>query len=222
MARVRRPTVLVDVCTQRDYLCTGGAQPVINADEVRDAIKRLMSWVRWCKLPMLSTVDSFRPQSAGRNEPSYCVVDTPGQHKISYTLLPDRVRLTNDNCICVSLDLLNRHQQAIFTKHHRDPFTNPKFDRLLTEMPVGRFLVFGVSLDLCLRSLVLGLLMRGRRVTLVRDACGYWDQARAEYCIRQIQAKGADVATTDEIIRDSKAGELFISHIRSRKPRSVA
>ena len=68
----------------------------------------------------------------------HCVLGTLGQQKLRFTLLPRRVVVESDNRLCVSLDLLTRFQQAILSKRHRDPFTNPKLDRLLTEMPTQR------------------------------------------------------------------------------------
>jgi nicotinamidase-related amidase len=196
----RLTDVFVDVCTQRDYLASDGAHPSLNAGTVRMNLKRLMALARWAKVPTLSCVDVKRPQDVRGLSRSECVVGTPGQRKLKISLLPSRVLIDSDNCLCVSLDILQRHQQAILAKCHRDPFTNPKFDRLLTELPTQRFFVFGVSLETSIRLLTLGLMLRHRQVTLVSDACGWWDAEEGEMTLRQLAAKGCDLMTTHEVI----------------------
>jgi nicotinamidase-related amidase len=145
-------------------------------------------------------VDVARPSEVRGVPLPYCVLGTPGQQKIAYSLLPQRIFIDSDNCLCVPLDVLDAYQQAILVKRHRDPFTNPKLDRLLTEMPARRFWVFGVSLETSIRLAVLGLLLRHRYVALVRDACGYWNINEADMTLRQLAAKGCQILTTRELI----------------------
>lgn len=200
MPENRLPDVFVDVCTQRDYLAPEGACQIHKAGIITENLKHVMAFARWAKVPMLSCVDMRRPDEVrGTRNPS-CVLGTRGQQKPSFTLLPNRVVVQSDNCLCVSLDLLQHYQQAILTKQHRDPFTNPKFDRLLTELPTRRFLVFGVSLETSIRLLVLGLLLRRRRVALIGDACGYWNPSEADMVFRQLAAKGCEIVSTRELI----------------------
>lgn len=214
MCKLRESDVLIDLCTQRDYLVNGSGWKVANVDQVLANIKHLMGWARWAKLPVISSVDEHRPEDLIAGERPPCIVGTWGQRKISHSLMPSRVRIESDNCLCVSLDILETYQQAILTKRHRDPLTNPKMDRLLTEMPAKRFVVLGVSMDSCIRSVVLGLLLRRRRVLVVTDACGYCTQADSESCERQIGAKGCDLTTTQAYIHESAS-----QHNLWRKPR---
>lgn len=192
--------VFLDVCTQRDYLYTGGARPALNAMRITPNLKHLMAFARWAGVPTLSCADSCRPHQVRGVAHSWCVLGTPGQRKVSFTLLPDRVVVQSDNCLCVSLDVLHEHQQVILSKEHRDPFTNPKLDRLLTEVRTRRFVIFGVSLETSIRLLVLGLLLRHRAVTLVGDACGYFNTAEADMTMRQLAAKGCHIVSTRELI----------------------
>jgi nicotinamidase-related amidase len=206
--------VFLDVCTQRDYLSPDGARRIVNADRITTNIKHLMALARWARLPTLSCVDACRPHEVRGVPHPFCVLGTLGQQKIPCSLLPDRVVIESDNCLCVSLDLLLQHQQAILVKGHRDPFTNPKLDRLLTEMPTRRYVVFGVSLETSIRPLVLGLLLRRRHVTLVPDACGYWNYNEAEMTLRQLAAKGCQMLTTQQMVSLKRAGRLGLRHPR--------
>lgn len=213
--------VLVDLCTQRDYLASGGVQRIANADVALLNLKRLMIWARWTKAAILSTVDTRRREEVLGLDGAPCVAGTWGQQKINYTLMPDRAVVESDNRLCVPLDILARFQQAILAKQHRDPWTNPKLDRLLTEMPARRFVVFGVALESSIRPLVLGLLLRGRRVAVISDACGYWNDSEADFCLRQLDAKGCSVLTTAAFLQESRSGKTAWASGR-RGRRSVA
>jgi nicotinamidase-related amidase len=220
--RSLRPVdVFVDMCTQRDYLASDGAQPIGNAEQVRSNLKKLMALARWAKLPILSCVDRRRPQETLGLPSASCVVGTSGQRKLACSLLPSRIHVEGDNCLCVSLNLLNEYQQAVFNKEHRDPFTNPKLDRLLTELPTRRFLVFGVSLETSVRLLTLGLMLRDRPVALIHDACGWWCPEQADMTLRQLAAKGCELVTVRQVI-DSVLATDAPARASARARRSVA
>ena len=222
MRNVRATDIFVDMCTQRDYLASDGAQPALNAEAVRSNLKRLMALARWAKIPILSCVDARRPQDVCGLPNSACVLGTPGQRKLSFSLLPNRVQIEGDNCLCVSLNLLNEYQQAILAKEHRDPFTNPKFDRLLTELPSRRFIVFGMSLETSVRLLTLGLMLRDRPVVLVHDACGWWDAEEGEMTLRQLAAKGCQLLSTRQVIESTLSLDQSPRAHLLRRRRSVA
>lgn len=222
MIDLGKSDVLVDLCTQRDYLLPEGARVAANAPQMLPNFKRLMAYARWAKLPTLSCIDVRRPDEARGARNAACVLGAPGQQKLCAALLPNRVMIECDNCLCVALDVLKAYQQAIFTKCHRDPFTNPKLDRLLTEMPARRFIVCGVALEESVRLLTLGLLLRERKVALVRDACGHWNAGEADMALRQMAAKGCEVLSADEYIRAGLTTRPLLAPLRPRGKRDVA
>ncbi len=197
MKQVGSSDVLLDICTQRDYLCNWGNRACTNAAPAAENIRQLMVMARWTKLPMLSCVEVRRPDEVRGCVRPDCVLGSRGQEKVGSTLLPRRIIVESDNRLCVPLDILASFQQAIFAKRHRDPFTNPKLDRLLTEMPAQRFVLFGVATECAVRLTALGLLLRGRRVAIIADACGHWNQGESEMALRQLVAKGCELIATD-------------------------
>jgi nicotinamidase-related amidase len=217
-----RRDIFVDLCVQREYLDGNGSARCLNADQVIVNVKHLMAFARLAKIPVLSCVDVNRANRIGAEYVSIATRAAPHEQKTAFTLLPRHVVLESDNSLCVALDVLQRYQQAILTKIHRDPFTNPKFDRLLTEMPARRFIVFGIPLESSIRILVLGLIRRKRRVTLIRDACGYWNRPEAEMVLRQLSVKGCEVLTANEYLRNALARIARRLRIRIRASRSVA
>jgi nicotinamidase-related amidase len=214
--------VFVDVCIQREYLTRNGQPPCHNADQVARHAKHLMAFARFAKVPVLSCVDVSRGNRIGSEFVSVVSQAAPHKRKAAFTLLPHYTVVESDNSLAVSLDLLRQYQQAIFTKIHRDPFTNPKFDRMLTEMPVRRFIVFGIPLETSLRILVLGLLRRKRKVTLLADACGYWNRQEAEMTLRQLTIKGCKLVSANDFLRGALLNTARKLGIRVRSSRSVA
>lgn len=205
MALLDKSDVFVDLCTQRDYLAPDGARPCGNATQIVPHLRRLMACARWEHIPLISCIDARRPDEVRGQPCPDCVTGTRGQQKPSFTLMPRRGVIESDNSLAIALDVLQHVQQAILVKRHRDPFTNPKLDRLLTEMPARRFVVFGLPIESSLRLLVLGLLLRGRKVALIEDAVGFWNQNEAEMALRQVLAKGCEAISTETYVQTALA-----------------
>ena len=216
MSKTSATEVFVDICTQRDYLAPEGAHPVGNALNMATNVRHLMAFARWVGLPVLSCVEVRRPRDVlGRAERD-CVAGTPGQRKPHFTLMPRHQFIDTDNCPAIGLDVFTTQQQAILPKMHRDPFANPKLDRLLTELPGRRLVLFGVALETTIRLLTLGLLLRHRPLTVIVDACGYWDLEAAEMTVRQLDAKACELRTTADFLRERIAPRLNGAARRSR------
>lgn len=202
MRRVDRE-VLVDLCVQREYLDPAARNRCINAQQIASNVKHLVALARLYKLPVLSCVDVAYPPPNGKKSgmriPFHGV---PDARKPAYALVHDTAVIESDNWPCVSLDVFERHQQVILTKCHSDPFTNPKLDRLLTEMAASRFVVFGLPVETSVRMAVLGLIRRGREVSLVHDACGWFHDAEAAMALRQLHVKGCQLLSTEAYVRD--------------------
>ena len=192
--------VLIDLNTQCDYFLARGAVPVANRSDVIPNIRRLFEWARHWSVPVISSLDAHRADEPFNGVPRHCIDRTPGQRKLPFTLLPRRILLDGDNTLDLPPDILSRYRQIIFAKRSRDLLGNPKADRLLTDMNVTHQIVFGVLSEHCVKATVLALLTRQRNVVVVRDACGHWNGNEAELALRQIEAKGAYMTTTEQII----------------------
>lgn len=194
------PLVLIDIDTQFDFLDPDGKRPIANP-QVLENLRRLFQWARRGDLTLVSSIDVHRITEPPTDVTAHCLEGTAGIAKLPFTLLPRRILVQTDNTIDLPFDLLTRYKQVLFVKHGNDLTSNPKADRLLTEIEAKHFALFGVGLEESIRSLALSLMARRRVVWLVVDACGYWDVQAADLAARQIEAKGARIITTDELIR---------------------
>jgi len=193
--------VLLDLNTQCDYLLPKGAVPASNRAEIIPNIRRLFEWARQFSVPVISSLDAHRNDEPTNGLPKHCIDRTPGQRKLPFTLLPRRILLDGDNTLDLPPDVLSRYRQVIFAKRTRDLLGNPKADRLLTEITVTHQIVFGVMSEHCIKATVLALLTRQRNVVVIKDACGHLNAPDGDLAMRQMEAKGAFLMTTEQIVK---------------------
>lgn len=203
--RLRAPKLecaVIDLNTQCDFLDHGGARPVANLEQLIPALRKVIAWTKRNGTPVISSIESHRFAEMRKEEaPPHCLDGSKGQRKIDFTVFPKCERVEFDNTLCVPLDLFADYQQIIFRKRDFDLLGNPKADRFLTQLQTQEYILFGVGLERSIKVLTLGLLARQRRVTVVANACGYWDEAEADLALRQITAKGAEVIMVDELMQ---------------------
>jgi len=206
LTRWRRRQVLIDVNTQRDFLLAGGKACVGNHRRVLSHIRRMLAWARLNDVPVISTCEVY-PGNNG-NGAGYCIDGTEGQRKISYALFNSRISFPADDSTDLPADLLRQYHQVIFNKRCLDPFAEPRIERLLTELSAGRFIVIGAGAEGAIKAMALGLLQRGKRVTVVTDAVGAHNKKQADLALRKIKAKGARFVETKKI-----AGTSHLRHV---------
>lgn len=210
--------VVVDLSTQIDFCDPQGADPVANLDEAIPAWRSMIAWAKRNLTPVISSLESHRPREAnGNGRSNTCCDGSIGQHKIEFTIFRRSINIEVDNTLWCPLDLYRKHQQIVFRKRSEDLFENPKADRFLTQLSVREFILFGVGLETSIRTLALGLAARRKRVSVVIDACGYWNRGRAELAERQMLAKGVNIITIAEL-RRRKLNRHGIPWLKSVKP----
>jgi len=206
LVRAKRRQVLVDVNTQRDFFLADGAVCIRNHRRVLAHIRRLMAWARVRDIPIISTCEVYPNHNGSADVPRYCVDGTPGQMKIGYTLVENRISFAADGNTNLPRDLLRRYQQVILHQRCTDPFDEPRIDRVLSEVCAAEFVVTGACAEAAVKAAVLGLLQRDKKVCVVIDAVGYHDHHEAKMAFRKMEAKGAKLIETRRL-----AG---ISHLR--------
>jgi nicotinamidase-related amidase len=200
--KTRRKQVLIDINTQMDFFVEGGRARVGNRRRVLSHIRRVIAFARARKVPVVSICEVHPDNNGG-----FCVDGTEGMNKINYTLLNNRASFAADNNTDLPVDLLRKYRQIILHKRCLDPFDEPRIDRLLSEIRANEFVLIGACAEGAIEATALGLLQRGKRVTVVVDAVGAQDKQRARHAFRKIAAKGAKLIDTRKF-----AG---ISHLRT-------
>lgn len=189
---IRRKRILIDVDTQRDFFVADGAVCIRNHRRVLMNIRRVIAWARTKNFKIVST-SLWRE---GKNGDKFCIVGTNGQQKISYSLRHKRTELAADGCTDLHKDIFSHYDQIILNKRCEDPFDEPRAERLLSELKADELIVIGAVAEGAVEATVLGLLQRGKKVTVLIDAVGTHDRKRADVAFRKMKAKGASLAET--------------------------
>ena len=198
---LRKRRILIDVDTQRDLFLADGKACIRNHRRVLANIRRVMAWTRRDQIRIISTVLCRYPNSHDGN---YCIPGTPGACKIPYTLRNRRVTFDPSDTTDFSRDILENHDQIILCKRTIDPFEEPRAERILTEAKASEFVVVGGPTETAVLYTVLGLLTRGKSVTVITDAVGSHEKSAAGIAIRKMQAKGARLIDSRSLFGSSR------------------
>jgi len=205
--RARHKQILIDINTQKDFLLARGKACIRNHRRILAHIRRMMAWARAGNIPIISTAEVY-PDNNGNGAIQYCIDGTEGQKKIRYTLLGSRINFPADGSTDLPRDMLRRYRQIILHKRCVDPFKEPRIDRLLSEVRAGEFILVGASAEGAVMATALGLLQRGKRVSIVVDAVGSHNKREARLALRKMEAKGAKLIETKKL-----AGTSHLRHV---------
>jgi nicotinamidase-related amidase len=213
LARARRKQILIDVSTQKDFFLADGNACVRNHRRVLANIRRLMAWARVRNIRIISTCDVYPSNNGG--DINYCLDGTEGQKKIRYTLLGNRMSFAADGNTDLPIDVLRRYQQIILHKRCVDPFEEPRIERLLSEVKANEFILIGASAEGAIEAAALGLLQRGKKVTVVVDSVGTHDRRQAALAFRKVEAKGAKLVETKNFAGKSHLRRVGICNCKA-------
>jgi len=205
---------LIDIDTQNDFLLSSGRACVRNYEEVLINIRRVMAWIRREKVPVISTAEVY-PNNNGCSAMGYCLDGTEGQKKITCTLLNDRASFPADNINSLPADVLLAYRQVILHKRCIDPFDEPRIERLLSEVEADEFILIGAGTEYAVRATALGLLHRGKKVSIIVDALGSHNKREAKLALRKMQAKGAKLIMTKDVAGVSRLRPCLPSTARN-------
>jgi len=111
--------------------------------------------------------------------------------------------------------MLRRYKQVILHKRCVDPFNEPRIDRLLSEVRANEFILIGASLEGAVEVTALGLLQRGKKVTIVVDAVGSHNKKEAKLALRKMETKGAKLIETKRLAGTSHLKQVGVCDCES-------
>lgn len=201
---IGRKRVIIDVDTQTDLFVAHGSACIRNHRRLLANIRRIAAWARIKRLRMISTAICLK---AG-NGHNYCIDGTKGQRKIPYTLRNRRISFDADGSTDFARDIFMHYDQIILNKRCENPFEEPRAERIFTELRADEFIVIGALAEGAVLATVLGLLSRGKRVTVIIDAVGTHNRRQANIALRKMQAKGAKLIETRKLAGEARLGRI--------------
>ena len=124
----------------------------------------------------------------------------PGAAYVPEALTEKVLTIPNEPAASLPQDL-SQYQQIHLEKQTLDIFESRHAAELVKRLGAdAAFIVFGVVTEYCVRFAAKGLLDRGRRVSVVRDAIETLKAEDGERTIAELQALGAKFITTDHAL----------------------
>lgn len=198
----RRKCVLIDINTQRDFFDADGNACVENLASTLGNLRRVMAWARHKDVSVIS-ISLIQPDDTS-NLNRCCVEGTSGQRKIHYTLRSNRAGFPADRNTDLPPEILRQYKQIILQSRCTDPFDEPRIDRLLSEVRANEFIIIGATAEGSVDSVALGLLQRGKSVTVITDAVGSCSKRQQKLAFGKMKAKGAKLVETKKLAGQSK------------------
>jgi nicotinamidase/pyrazinamidase len=202
---VSRRVIFWEVDTQADFMLPGGKLYVPGAEKLIPNLKLLTGAGREDRVLIVGDMCVHAPDDPEFQQfPPHCVIGTPGAEMIPETRADRALLIPNRPGAAVPNDLSD-FQQVILEKQTLDVFDNPSaqivLDRIarFTERD-SEFYVYGVVTEYCVRLAARGLLGRGRKVALVRDAIETLKKEDGEKTIEELASLGARVVTTNQAL----------------------
>lgn len=199
---VSRDFVFWEVDMQRDFVLPGGGLYVPGAEKLLSNIRRLTDAARQGRVLLVSSGDFHPPDDPEfKSFPPHCVKGTPGSELVPEALAEKVARVPNEESAKLPADL-SKYQQVLLEKQTLDVFKSRHADELVRRLgKEPEFVVFGVVTEFCVSCAVRGLLERGRRVAVVRDAIETLRPEQGNQAIGEWQRLGATLTTTNQALR---------------------
>jgi len=194
-------TIFWEVDAQADFMLPGGKLYVPGAEKTIPNIRRLVTAATEAGALLVSSGDAH-PEGDPEFQrfPPHCLRGTPGARIIPEGLAKKFCTIPNDASRALPKDVLS-FPQIIFEKQTLDVFDNPHAGELVERLPGdAEYVVFGVVTEFCVRCAAKGLLERGRRVAIVKDAIEALEPKAGRRALDEMKALGARLITTDEAL----------------------
>jgi nicotinamidase/pyrazinamidase len=189
---IRPNDALLIIDVQKDF-CPAGALPLDEGEEVVPVINQWIKRARECGIPVVASRDwhpaehmSFKSQ--GGPWPAHCVQDTDGARFHQALELPDDAIIVTKG---VRFDL---DQYSVFDQTGLAGFLKKK--------GIGRLLVTGLALDICVRASVLDARRADFEVLLITDATRAEDAGKIPETIEEMQLAGAETINVNKLLYD--------------------
>jgi nicotinamidase/pyrazinamidase len=190
-----------EVDTQADFMLPEGKLYVPGAERLLPNIRRLTDAARQGRVLLVSHGCYHTPDDPEfKTFPPHCIQGTAGSDYVSEALTEKVVTIPNNPAVTLPRDF-NQYQQIHLEKQTLDIFATPHAEELVKRLGEDKeFVVFGVVTEYCVRLAVKGLLERGRRVSVVKDAIETLKAEDGARTVAELQSLGAKFITTDQAL----------------------
>jgi nicotinamidase/pyrazinamidase len=196
-----RKIVFWEVDAQADFMLPGGKLYVPGAEKIIPNIQRLVNAAIEAGVLLVSSGDSHEEGDPEFDRfPPHCLRGTAGARIVPDGLAKNFCTISNDASREMPKHVLS-FPQVVLEKQTLDVFDNPHASELVQRLGSdAEYVVFGVVTEYCVRCAAKGLLERGGKVAIVKDAIETLEAEAGRRTLDELQALGARLITTDEAL----------------------
>jgi nicotinamidase/pyrazinamidase len=198
---ISKDVIFWEVDAQEDFMKPGGKLYVPGADKLLPNLRRLTNAAREGRVFLVShgcVHDANDPEFA--QFPPHCIRGSAGAKLVPEAMAETFITIPNESGAKLPKDLA-KYQQIVLEKQTLDIFQSRHAESLLARLPRdAEFIVFGVVTEYCVRLAAKGLLERGRRVSVVRDAIETLNPEESKRTLEQLKTLGARLIATDDAL----------------------
>lgn len=193
--------VFWEVDTQQDFMLPGGKLYVPGAEKIIPNIDRLVELVRAGRVLLVSDACEHSPDDPEfKTFPPHCIRGTPGARIVPEGLAQTVYTIPNDPSAKLP-DSIFENQQINLEKQSLDVFDNPHTETIVNRLGKDtEYMVFGVVTEHCVRLAAKGLLDRGRKVSVIKDAIETLDATEGRRTLDDLKSLGVQFVSTDQAI----------------------
>jgi nicotinamidase/pyrazinamidase len=193
--------VFWEVDVQEDFMLPGGKLYVSGAEKIIPNIERLVDEARGGRVLLISSACRHLPDDPEfKIFPPHCVRGTPGERIIPQGLAQKVHSVPNDGSAKLPSSIFD-NQQLILEKQTLDVFSNPHTEAIVNRLGKDtEYLVFGVVVEHCVYLAARGLLNRGHKVSIVKDAIETLKGAEGRRSLDELKSLGAAFVSTEEAV----------------------
>jgi nicotinamidase/pyrazinamidase len=197
----KNKVVFWEVDLQEDFMLPGGKLYVSGAEKIIPNIERLVDVAREGRVLLISSACRHLPDDPEfKTFPPHCVRGTPGERIIPQGLAQKVHSIPNDGTAQLP-DSIFDNQQLVLEKQTLDVFNNPHAEAIVNRLGKDtEYLVFGVVVEHCVYLAAKGLLDRGHKVSIVKDAVETLKGADGRRSLDELKSLGAAFVTTHEAV----------------------
>ena len=189
--------ILIDIDTQSHFFRHQSSVCVRNARRTLGNIQKIVQWAQTQHVPTISTLQVQLSYTSCQPSSEPCHLSA---RKAGCTVCPKHLFLPAVDSMDWSTHTWEHYDQVILQKRCFDPFEELRIDRILTELPAEECILIGAPLEGAVKATALGLLLRGKNVTLVTNAIGKLDYVAGQKILDMLSAKGVRLVRTNALV----------------------
>ncbi len=202
-----------NVDTQEDFMSETGALYVPGAESIKPTLSQLTQYARLHdNIKIVNTADLHYPTAEEISDspdfvntfPPHCLRGTPGAEFIKETKPGFDLRTTYTldwEARIFDAARVRMASSVVLYKDHFDIFQgNPYAEKVVDALRGSDFTVYGVAANVCVDYAVMGLLARGKTVSVVTDATKAIPEEALTESFKKWEAAGARLTTLEEVL----------------------